>query len=55
MVINEKQKPWAITREELNLRFDYAESKITLEEFKMEYKKLLKQGLIVRSGKVVRE
>jgi len=55
MVINEKQKPWAITQEELNLRFDYAEGRITLSEFERRYKKLVKQGKIVRNGKAMKE
>ena len=54
-MINEKQKSWAITQEELNLRFDYAEGRITLEEYEKRYKKLLKQGLIVRSGRAMKE
>ena len=53
-MIDEKQKPWAITQEELNLRFDYAEGKITLKEFNRRYKKLLKQGKIVRDGRVIK-
>ena len=53
-MIDEKQKPWAITQEELNLRFDYAEGKITLKEFDKRYKKLLRQGKIVRDGKAIK-
>ena len=53
-MINEKQKPWAITQEELDLRFDCAEGRITLEEFERRYKKLMKQGKIKRSGRAVK-
>ncbi len=55
MVINEKQKSWAITQKELNLRFDYAEGKITLKQFNRRYKKLKKQGKIIRDGRAVKE
>jgi hypothetical protein len=54
-MINEKQKPWAITQEELNLRFDYAEGRITSSQFKQRYKKLKKQGKVIRNGKKVKE
>ena len=54
MVINEKQKPYSITREELNLRFDYMKGGITLEEFERRYKKLMKQGKIKRDGRTVK-
>ena len=53
-MINEKQKPWAITQEELNLRFDYMKGRITLEEFERRYKKLMKKGKIKRDGKVLK-
>lgn len=54
-MINEKQKAWAITQDELNLRFDYAEGRITLKQFEKRYRKLKKLGLIIRNGKVVKE
>jgi len=54
MTINEFQKPYSITQAELNLRFDCKEGKITLKQFERRYKKLLKQGLIVRSGKAAK-
>ena len=41
-MINEKQKSWAISREELDLRFDYKEGRITLKEFERRHKKLKK-------------
>jgi len=53
-MINEHMKPWTITQEELNLRFDYAEGRITLERFKRRYKKLKRQGKIKRNGKVIK-
>ena len=52
--INEKQKPYAITQEELNLRFDYMNGKITLDEFNKRFKRLKKQGKIVRDGRVIK-
>jgi len=55
MAINEKQKPYTITREELDLRFDYAYGKITLKQYERRYEKLKKQGKIKRNGKVVKE
>jgi hypothetical protein len=55
MAINEHMKPWAITQEELNLRFDYAEGRITSAQFKQRYKKLKKQGKVIRNGKKVKE
>ena len=53
--MNEKQKPYSIIQEELNLRFDYAKGRITLRQFNRRYKQLVKQGKIVRSGKAVKE
>jgi hypothetical protein len=53
--MSERQKPWGITREELDLRFDYAEGKITLVEYDRRYAKLKQEGKIVRDGRVIRE
>ena len=53
--MDEKQKPWAITQEELNLRFDLKEGKITLRQFNRRYKQLMKQGKIIRNRKTVKE
>ena len=53
--MNEKQKPWAITQEELSLRFDLKEGKITLRQLNRRYKQLIKQGKITRNGKAVKE
>ena len=52
--INEHQKVWAITQEELNLRFDYMNGKITLDEFNKRFKRLKKQGKVVRDGRVMK-
>ena len=54
-MINEKQKSWAISREELDLRFDYAKGRITLRQFNRRYKQLMKQGKIIRNRKTVKE
>jgi hypothetical protein len=53
-MINEKQKPWAITKEELDLRFEYGEGRMTRVEFDRRFKRLKKQGKIRRDGRVVR-
>ena len=55
MSINERQKPYKTTREEQDLRWRYAKNEITAEEFHTAYEVLLKQGKIIRSGKVVTE
>jgi hypothetical protein len=52
--MSERQKPWAITREELDLRWEYGEGKITLTEFNRRFKKLIRQGKIIRSGKAIK-
>ena len=53
MAINERQKPYQTTQEERNLRWRYGQGEITREEFDEQYAELLKQGKIVRSGKVI--
>jgi len=53
-MINERQKPYQTTREEQLLRWDYAEGRITLEEFDRRYEKLKKQELIKRNGRVTK-
>lgn len=53
-MINEKQKPWAVTQEELNLRFDYGNGRITLKQFNRRYKKLKELGLIIRNGRTIK-
>lgn len=55
LAINEHMKSWAITQNELNLRFDYAEGRITLKQFERGYRELKKQGKIIRGGKAVKE
>jgi hypothetical protein len=52
--MSERQKPWAITREELDLRWEYGEGNITLAEFNRRFKKLIRQGKIIRSGKAIK-
>ena len=48
-----KRRPCATTREEQNLRDRYARGKMTFLQYERAYKKLLKQGLIKRNGRVV--
>jgi len=43
------------TREERNLRWKYANGGMTFKQFEAKYKKLLKAGKIVRSGRVCDE
>lgn len=38
--MSEFQKPWAISREELDLRWDYGEGKMPLKEFNRRLKKI---------------
>jgi len=52
--INEFQKPYTITQEELDLRFDYMYGKITLDEFNKRFRRLKKLGLVIRDGKVIK-
>lgn len=47
-------RPHSTTREEQNLRYKYATTKMTFNQFKREYKKLMKQGLIKRSGRIIK-
>ena len=53
--INEFQKPYSTTQEEQILRWACAKGEITERQFNMRYKKLLKAGKIIRSGKVERK
>jgi len=55
MPINERQKPYRTTQEEQDLRWEYGQGNMTLEEFNIQYAELLKQGKIVRDGKVQTE
>ena len=43
------------TREEQDLRNRYATTRMTFKEFEAAYRKLMKQGKIKRSGRVVRD
>lgn len=47
-------RPSQIGKEERELRRKYAYTKMTFEQFEIEYKKLMKQGKIVRNGRVVK-
>lgn len=49
-----KKRPSAITREESELRWKLASGNITFKQFEEKYKKLKKQGLIQRNGKVIK-
>jgi hypothetical protein len=52
--MSERQKPWDISKEELNLRWAYGRGKITLAEFNRQFDNLKRQGKIIRSGRVVK-
>ena len=48
-----RPRPRSITREEETLRDDYMNGRIGFSTFKRNYAKLLKAGLIQRSGRVL--
>jgi len=48
-----KRRPCQITKEEEQLRYDYADGKLSFDEFERRYQKLKAQGLIKRSGRRV--
>jgi len=48
-----KRRPDQTTREERGLRDRYATTKMTFDQFEREYKKLMRQGKIMRDGRVV--
>ena len=48
------RRPCYTTREEQNLRDLYASGRITFEQYEAKYKKLMEQGLIQRSGRVIK-
>ena len=48
------KRPPSTTREEQDLRDRYSRGKITFIQYERAYKKLLKQGLIKRNGRVIR-
>lgn len=51
----DKRRPDCTTKEEQDLRYKYATTNMTLAEFNIKYKKLMKQGLIKRDGKIINE
>jgi len=53
--INERQKPYRTAQQEQNLRWEYGQGGMTLEEFNVRFEELKKQGLVIRDGKVVTE
>lgn len=52
--MSERMKPWAITREELDVKFDYADGRITLRQYNRRMRELRKQGKIKRDGRTIR-
>lgn len=48
------KRPCATTREEQELRHKYATTKMTFDQFEIEYKKLMKRGLIRRNGRALK-
>lgn len=49
------RRPCSTTREEQNLRDKYASGGMTFTEFERKYKKLIKQGLIKRNGRTIKD
>lgn len=49
-----KRRPLQTSREENNLRWALYQGRIKFTEFERKYKELLKQGKIVRNGKVIK-
>lgn len=50
----DKPRPSSTTREEQDLRDRYARGRITFNQYEKEYRKLKKQGLIKRNGRVLK-
>lgn len=50
-----QRRPCSIGKEEKAIRDALAYGKMTFEEFEIKYNKLLKEGKIIRSGRVVKE
>lgn len=48
------KRPRSTTREEADLRDDYMNGRICYSTYQKRYAKLLEQGLIQRSGRVIR-
>jgi len=49
-----KRRPRCTTREEQNLRDEYAFGEISFAEFEHKYKELKKRGLIRRNGRIIK-
>ena len=49
-----KRRPYSTTPEERDLRRRYAETKMTFDQFEIEYNKLMKRGLIRRNGRTLK-
>ena len=54
-MINERQKPYQTSKEEQELRWKLYEGRINFKEFERRYKKLIKAGKIIRSGRVQKD
>jgi len=48
-----KPRPKSITREEEDLRYEYSVGKISLATFNRRFAKLMRAGLIRRSGRII--
>ena len=49
-----RPRPRSITREEMELRDEHSRGRISLRTFKRRYAKLMRAGLIQRSGRVIK-
>lgn len=49
-----KRRPDQTTRAEQNLRDKYAHGDITFKQYERAYRKLMRQGLIKRNGRVLK-
>lgn len=50
----DRRRPDQTTKEEQNLRDRYSRGLITFDQYEIEYRKLMKRGLIKRNGKVIK-
>lgn len=50
----DKRRPDQTTKEEQNLRDKYAHGDMTFKQYERAYRKLMRQGLIQRNGKVIK-
>lgn len=48
-----RYRPSSTTREEQNLRDKYAHGDMAFKQYERAYRKLMRQGLIKRNGKVI--